>query len=182
MPVARTPFAFQDFTNRIGDSSLTLEAAALPSIGPAVITVPSDPAPLGIRDGQTLIVNDGKVSHFNAGWGSTVVVNGGRHEHSTAVGAQVTISGGTVAGFHAYNGSVVNISGGLTFGGFVPWRAHSGSVVNISGGSHERILVTGGEVNISGGTLITIVSSGMVNISGGSVNPVRASSGCTGSA
>ncbi len=110
-----TPFGFSISAliplvqDRFASGSLTLHAAALPAIGPATITTPDDPVPLGIRAGQTLVVEDGGAvgDHFNAGWGSTVEVTGGQvGENFEAVGATVNISGGQIGEeFDVYQGS-----------------------------------------------------------------------------
>ena len=131
-----TPFAFASLdSDSIDDGTLTLTAATLAPVGPAVITLPSDPAPLGIRTGQTLVVDHGGIlgDNFNAGWGSVVEVNAGGQvgNNLEAVGAQVTISGGSVgSSFDANSGSVVNISGGSVGADF---DAYSGSEVNLFG-------------------------------------------------
>jgi len=196
-----TPFAFSSLdSNRIDDGTLTLIASELPPTGPAVIVVPSDPAPLGIRAGQTLIIEDGGEigRNFNAGWGSRVNLSGGMIDRRfSALGAQVTISDGWIDSFfEAAGGSVVDISGGLVSNGF---HAHdslvnisggrvwidfvaSGSVVNISGGEvGSRFVATGGSVvNISGGLVKDAfnVTDSELNISSGSVGTgFRANSG-----
>ncbi|MCH7752458.1 MAG: hypothetical protein IH898_09935, partial [Planctomycetes bacterium] len=131
-----TPFAFASLdSDNIDPNTLTLIAAAIAPVGPAVITLPSDPAPLGIRTGQTLVVDNGGIlgDNFNAGWGSVVEVNAGGQvgNNLEAVGAQVTISGGSVGNdFDAYSGSVVNISGGSVGDDF---QASNGSEVNLFG-------------------------------------------------
>mgnify|MGYP001171842975 CR=1 FL=1 len=45
----------------IFDNTLTLSAASLPAIDPAVINLPTDPVPLGLRTGQTLMTNSSGV-------------------------------------------------------------------------------------------------------------------------
>ncbi|MCH7752566.1 MAG: hypothetical protein IH898_10490, partial [Planctomycetes bacterium] len=128
-----TPFAFSSFDS-IAVGTLTLEAAELPPVGPALIVLPSDPVPLGIRTGQMLIVKDDESlgPNFNAGWGSTVLVTGGRlSSNFEAVGAEVTIVSGLVGtDFDAFTGSVVDISGGSVGNDF---DAFSGSEVNLFG-------------------------------------------------
>jgi len=152
-----TPFAFSSLkSDVISDGTLRLTTAVLPPIGPAVIMLPNDPAPIGIRSGQTLVVKDGGVVHDNflAGWDSTLVITGGTIGRDFAtVGAKVSISGGTIGEFFgAFSGSEVNISGGSVGEYF---RANSGSVVNISGGSVDKNFNAnqGSVVNISGGVI-----------------------------
>jgi len=176
-----TPFAFssQD-SDFFTDGTLTLEAATSPPVGPAVIMLPADPAPLGVHSGQTLVVEEGGLlgENFNAGWGSTVQINAGQVGNNfEAVGAHVTVSGGTVgAGFDAFAGSTVTISGGSVGGAFL---AESGSTVNISGGTvgdffraenDSTINISGGSVgdHFTSGSTSTVAGS-IVNISGGSI-------------
>jgi hypothetical protein len=182
---------------------LSLTAAALPAGGPAIVMVPSDPAPLGVRNGQTLVLAAGGNigNHFNAGRSSIVNITGGQiGSNFEAVDAQVTISGGTIgSNFDAFRGSVVNINNGSIgdhfdawsdstvniFGGIVgtSFEARSGSLVNIMGGSVGSSFAANGncEVNISGGTFGTFFNANggsVVNISGGTFdNDFNAKSG-----
>ena len=188
-----TPFAFSshdmdDFSN----GTLTLHRTALPAIGPPVIVVPTDPVPLGIREGQTVIVNEGGVvgNNFNAGRGSTTVVTGGSVGRNLELaGATLVASAGTIGNdLDAFSGSNVSISGGEVGFGF---RVHDGTVnisdgsigdffrvhfstVNITGGSVGETFgaVNGSTVNISGGLVADFGDAflgSIVNISGGSV-------------
>ena len=101
------------------------------------MTASTDPVPLGIRQGQTLIVDAARVvrNSFNAGMGSTVIVQrrGTVGDNLEAVGAEVTITGGSVGpNFDAFAGSRVTISGG-TVG--VEFRVFDGGQVTIIGGT-----------------------------------------------
>ena len=197
-----TPFAFSSIDRDIiADGTVTLNAAALPAIGPAVINVPSDAVPLGIRSGQTLNLAEGGVvsDQFNAGWGSTVHVTGGDFgKNFEAVGAEVNISAGTIGGdFTAWHSSVT-ITGG-TINSVYPdqFRIAGDSVVNISGGElkqdtivdHSTANISGGNiedldvsnqstVNVAGGTLdVNRVEQSTINIYGGDVNLQRVRNG-----
>ena len=169
-----TPFAFSKRdADEIANGALTLQAAALPAIGPTTIRVPSDPAPMGVRTGQTLIVDNGGMvdDYFRAGHGSAVKILGGTVGNNfEAVGAQVDISGATVGrGFRAFR-STVNISEGAAVTSIV---AFSGSTVNISGGTIGGSLgASGSTVNIFGGSVgarSTAASGSSVNIFDGDV-------------
>jgi hypothetical protein len=125
-----TPFAFSDQeSDYVAAGTLTLRATALPTPGPAVIQVPHDPAPKGLRTGQSLLLSEGGVlgEKFTAGWGSSVTISGGQIGDSfKAIGAVANISGGTFNGrFHAAYGSLVNISGGTFSGTFFRRRGAS---------------------------------------------------------
>ena len=195
-----TPFAFSNQDSEIsngGDAfangTLTLQAVAIPAIGPAEITRPPDAAVTFLRHDQTLTLLAGATvgDNFNAGWGSRVNVSGGAiGRNFEAAGAEVNVSAGSISsGFDAYTGSVVNISGGTVCNLF---DAFGGSVVNISGGSlgdnatafgGSVVNITGGsigtgfhaeqsEVHVSGGTFagaFTADEGSEVQISGGSV-------------
>jgi hypothetical protein len=163
------------FGDYLAGGTLALHAAPLPTRGPAEIQLPTDPAPLGLRTGQTLVVSEGGAlpSNFTAGWGTAVNIQGGDVGHNfQATGALVNISGGNIGhGLSAHYGSVVNISGGTFLGSL---SANRGSVLNISGGmfGHYLSAGSGGVVNIAGGTIAEYsyaLDGSVFNISGGSV-------------
>jgi hypothetical protein len=172
-----TPYAF---SSQDGDSIargvLTLQASALPPAGAPLITVPTDPIPLGIRMGQTLRVDDGGVvpDNFNAGLGARVNIEAGGTvgDNFEAVGAAVRVAGGTV-GDHSsvWNGGTVDIVGGEIGERFT---AGNDIRVTISGGlvgDHFRVR-NGSEVNISGGSFgdfFAVEPGSSVTISGGSI-------------
>lgn len=166
-----TPFAFST-----GDqdtiSEVTLEAAPLPAVGPAVITASTDEVPLGIRSGQTLNVDDGSGVLFNfvAGPGSTMNVSeGGRVRNgSKAIGATVNVTGGEVEyGFDAMLGTTVEVSGGE----MERVDVFDGSTVRISGdGEILRVDVKpGGHLDVAGGKVIypLIRAGGTADMTGG---------------
>jgi hypothetical protein len=133
--------------------ALTLQAASLPPVGPTLITASSDPVPLGIRRGQTLLVDNGGIvrDNFNAAPGSTVSVEGGTvGKNFEIIGATVNISSGEVGDrLEAFDGSQVNISGG-SVGHFFRML---GGTTNISGGSiGGEFYVQGGTATVSGGS------------------------------
>ncbi len=161
-----TPFATPVF------AGLAVEFEPPPAHEPDTFVVPADAVPVGVRDRQTLVINEGAEigDAYTAGWGSTVVMNGGQIGRSfKVVGGDVTISGGTVGdGFEAYAGSAVKMSGG-SLGKAV--YARSGSTFNISGGSVGQMFTSSDSViNISGGTIGDHTwARGEVVVSGGKV-------------
>jgi hypothetical protein len=171
-----TPFAFTGLdleSDRL--YGILLHASAPPLIGPAVVNVPSDAVPKGVRQGQTLIVGEGGVirDNYNVGWNSALEVAGGQvGDGLEAVGASVTVSGGNVGqAFSAFYGTTVNITGGNVGQYF---NANHGSVVNITGGSVGRDSSSraGSIVNVSGGSIdvsFDALQGSTVNISGGNV-------------
>jgi hypothetical protein len=170
-----TPFAFSSLDDdSIAPGTLTVQTSELPPVGPSVITASTDAIPLGIRQGQTLVVDPGGMvgDNFNAGRGSTVNVTGGTvGNYLEVVEATVTISDGSVGGQFDAFGSQVNISGGAVVTGL---EAFHGSVVNIMGGSvgNDLIAFPGSQVNISGGAVgdeFEAWDGSQVTISGGAV-------------
>lgn len=149
--------------------------------GPLTIHVPTDAAPQGVHNGQTLILNDGGAlpNLFTASHGSKVEVRGGTVGFNfEAIGAEVDISGGRVStidafadatieirgnaewsGLEVFAGGTANISGGL--GNGLNWyRASKNSTLNISGGEIRGDLeAEGANVHVSGG-----LNSGMMLI------------------
>jgi hypothetical protein len=165
-----TPFVF---TRRDGDTDqiagpITLKAAALPAVGPAVINLPPGSAPNSVRAGQTINVGAGGFLPytFQAGRGSTVNINGGTANASLeAAGATVNLNAGNLGdGFDAYRGTVLNVSGGT-----VGWHlnAGAGSVVNINGGivGPDMRAYSGSQIKLAGG----VVGYGLLAFSGSSL-------------
>jgi hypothetical protein len=181
-----TPFAFSSLDGDvIADGALSLTAQSLPPIGPPLITVPGDPVPLGIRSGQTLIVNGGPLASglgiFNAGLGSSLVVNGSISSGLEAVGADVEIHGGLVAGIEAYTGTSVTISGGEVRG----IQAYSGSDWVISGGEvfdNNIDVFAGAEVTLLGGEFFLdgLPIAGLTNPGDSIILATRGSTNLTG--
>ena len=147
-----TPFAFNsDDRDSLANGTLTLDEIDLPAIGPAQLVATIDSIPLGIRQGQSLVVDTGGSvgDHFGAGAGSDVRIEGGTiGENLEAVGATVAVIDGTI-GDHmdAFNGSTIKV-----FGGHVgdDLGAFNGSEVEILGG------VVGAEFHAYGGSTVTL--------------------------
>ena len=180
-------------SKKIADGTLTLTAENLPPVSPPNIVLPTDTKPSGLRDGQTLTINEGGIlgDEFNASWGSTVMLSGGTiGDNFEAVGADITILSGTIGShFRAYTGSTVNLSGG-TIGNSL--GVYQGSSLYVSGdptigsfSAYENSQVVfsegtvagnffareGSTVSISGGSIHKITSwSDHFTISGGSIN------------
>jgi hypothetical protein len=168
-----------------------VKRAAAPPVGPAMINVPSDAAPLGVRAGQTLVVhNQGLVpANFNAGQGSRVDVLGGTVQGNfEAVDAEVNVMGGTILGLDAFLGTRVHMSGGTlsatliaseleTMSGTITsLLASNGSNADIRGGrltgasaqTSSTISIHSGQV----GNLLTARSDSTINIHGGTIGEV----------
>lgn len=163
----------------IAAGSLHLVNAPIPSAAPAVLQLPGDEVPSGLRTGQRLTVAAGGIAPkgFNATWGSTVAVDGGVvGDRFHAAGAEVNVASGRVGELALFGrGSVLNLSGGAVgsnlnigngasfnmTGGTVGWlfEALPGSDVRIAGGNvgrnaqayeDSRVQLVGGEFRIDG--------------------------------
>ena len=157
------------------DGTLTLQLAAVPAPGPAIINAPSDPVPTSLRSGQTLNLAAGaEMSDHFITHGATVNVTGGvmglRGEmngtelnvHSGSVGSSLDVlygstvnlhPGGSIASFlNLFDGSELNMTGGSVG---ILMTAYAGSVVNISAGdvNYSFAARDGSLVNISGGAI-----------------------------
>jgi hypothetical protein len=149
-----TPFALGSSYQWFAPGTLSLQTVAIPAAGPSVIRVPTDPVPLGLRSGQTLVLSDGGDlgDDFTADFGSVIRMSGGRVGNGLkVVGSLVNITGGEVFGIQALLGSVVNFSGGVTQ--YV--QVERGGVVNLSGGeiAGQMSLSSGGRARVTGGKL-----------------------------
>jgi hypothetical protein len=150
-----TPFVFSNFrTDQIASGAITLEKAELPSIGSPMIEVPGNPVPLGIRAGQTLLVdNGGEVApSFRAGWGSTLRIEAGSVGHSLeTVGSHVELIDGSIGNSATFfTGSLVEVQGG-SIGDAV--RVQKGATLRVSGGrvGIAPTIENGAQLEISGG-------------------------------
>lgn len=162
-------FAIQRHT--LGDT-LTLNVVAAPA-KPATINTPSDPAPLGLRSGQTLNLSDGATLNDNFyAVDATLNMSGGSvGRHLEVMGTSVDITGGSVDEyFRARSGSTVNISGGAVGHGVVL----SNSTATITGGTIKGSIDVGpdSQLDFQGGTIgrnSEFFSGSTVNITGDSL-------------
>jgi hypothetical protein len=154
----------------------TLEAAELPTLMPGEFLASTNLPPLGIRAGQTLIVDSSAVvgDNYISAPGSTLEVQTGGTVGTNfeAVGAAIDIDGGSIGNdFDVASGTAVNVFGGNIGTGL---DAFAGSTVNISGGSVGNTFdaFDGSTVNISDGIVSTnfdAENGSLVNIAGGSI-------------
>lgn len=157
---------FASSLGALGDT-LTLVAANTPAKQP-VINSPNDPAPLGLRSGQTLNLSSGaELVKFFTATDSTLNINGGSTGKGlTTYGTEVMVTDGTIDEyFRAFSGSVVTISGGQVENGVL---IHE-SLARINGGHIKGIdVVSNSTVDIFGGTIdnIDARSGGQVNFTG----------------
>ncbi|WP_146589068.1 dockerin type I repeat-containing protein [Posidoniimonas polymericola] len=168
-----TPFAF---TTEDGDtlSELRLEAAEPLPATPGVFTASLGDAPLGLRAGQTLNVDDGATSRFNvvAGHGSTLnVLPGGKLRYGgKAIGAEINISGGVVEyGFDAMLGTQVHATGGSV--DRIDVFAGSTLVIDGDGRVSGAKVKSGGRLELVGGSLsgLQIAAGAAAEMTGGTL-------------
>lgn len=161
-----SPFVFRQ---QAGGQPLTLEVAPPPAAA-ATITIPSDTAPLALRDGQTLNLGPGGQlgSHFVAGWNCTLNVSGGQIGPSLGTyGARVDINGGTIGSdFHAHRSTVSIEAGEFENAMFT----HS-SLVDIAGGSFSLLRVErDAAVTLRGGQVAALTAAeGHIRLLGGHI-------------
>ena len=148
-------FAFSSRDRYFAEGTLSLELTEVPAPGPHFISVPNDPAPLGLRSGQTLLLGDGGDlgDHFTADWGSTLRMTGGHIGWGfQSVGSAVNITGGNIETLNALYGSIVNVSGGSidyfldAYRGAIVNVLEGGTVGNFSLHDGGRLVVDGGSV------------------------------------
>lgn len=126
-------FDYEDGDRSPAGMNLTVTDVAPSEEGHFVSSV--DELPVGLRDRQTLLVDDGGIvpDNFVAGSGSAVLLTAGTvGDNLELIHATLTMTGGTLAGkLDAYLDSQIVIRGG-----HVPAEihAHSGSRVTIMGG------------------------------------------------
>jgi hypothetical protein len=186
-----TPFIFSPLAGDVL-GGVMLQSVATPPIDTTPITVDRDNAPRGLREGQTLSLQEGGrlVDHFAAVNATLHITGGGPVNGLEVAGSQVAISGGTIGRFfRAYAGSQVTVSGGQVGDNFEVF----GSQATISAGAvgsrfravdESRVTISGGEVGfrfeaadgsevtITGGIVssdASVASNAHVAISGGVV-------------
>jgi len=141
-----TTFAFgKGFrtSDSFAEGSVALEFVEPPAVGLDIITVPTDPAPFGIRGGQTLIVEAGGSvpDNVTAGVGSRVEVREGGMigANFEAVGSTVLVEGGSI-------GPKLDIFAGTTL-------TMTDGVLGAGSSSPDSVNVFGGTLNLHGGTI-----------------------------
>ena len=172
-----THFAFSTHNNdSISDGVLTLEVAEeLPPIDLSTIVASTDPVPIGIRRGQTLLVDDGAMVRdgIQAGPGAVVRVESGGQMGGDlrAVGADVMVLGGQIGPFFKALGSTVNITGGEIDNAFRSENSevsiHGGHVGNSFAAIESTVRISAGSI----GAFFNASAGSSVTISGGQIGP-----------
>ena len=179
-----------------GDQSMfRLTQRAIPDFDPDarfVVNAPTDFVPPSLRQGQTLILEDGGQLPFEfTSVGGNLEIRGGSAERILSniligsrielVDTEIDVSGGSIFAISAYGGSA-NISGGeigvleafldnntdITSGDIGSLTSESGSLVNIFNGEIGSLDVAG-EVNLFDGDVtsdIAVTDGGVLNIFG----------------
>ena len=151
-----TPFAYLAYVD-IPAINIT-EAEVDLATSQAIVDASQDPVPPAIRDGQTLLVNNGAAVHdvFRAGIGSKVNIGatGSVGDHFESIGATVVVNGGSIGtGFRAYLDSRVVINGGIVGSGF---QVFDGAEVVLTRGTIGDAS-TAGDFVVHGGAKVTVL-------------------------
>ena len=173
-----TPFVFTD-EDSLSEGEITLEAVELPPVMTTMITASTDDIPLGLREGQTLRVDDGSFirDDFIASRGSTVNVEPGGSigRWFEAVGAEVNVAGMIGRSFRALD-STVHVEAGE----IGPDFEASDSTITISGGEISEVIeASASTVTISGGIVGSSLRANGSNVEliGGTIGSLRATDG-----
>lgn len=179
-----------DLDDRFYEDVLTLELAPVPAVS-AVVNVPSDPMPLGLRSGQTLNLSAGAAGDYFAAVNAVVNVNGGSiGDGLEALNSPVTITDGSIGNEMAmFSGSTLHVAGGsigddayagpgsrITIdGGSVGKRffIDEGGTLNLNGGTvGDELYMIDGTLNLAGGHILgdLEVDGGTVNVTGGKID------------
>ena len=119
--------------DRIDPGTLTLVETTVAPNGPTVINLPFDEAPLSVRNGQILNVEEGgRIEQSFSSIDSTINMYGGELGYGAELVDSVfnILDGSVDARFTAYGDSVVNVSGG-SFGEQL--TIHDGVTFNLTG-------------------------------------------------
>jgi hypothetical protein len=179
-----------DLDDRFYEDVLTLELAPVPGVS-AVVNVPSDPMPPGLRPGQTLNLAAGAAGDYFAAVDAVVNVNGGSiGDGLEALNSAVTITDGSIGHNMAiFSGSTLHVAGGsigddayagpgsrITIdGGSVGQRLYidEGGTLNLNGGTvGDELYMIDGTLNLAGGHILgdLDVDGGTVNVTGGKID------------
>ena len=169
-----TPFLFTSRENdQFAEGALLLERVDTVPVESATINIPTDPTPLGIRDGQTInVVTEGRLAdNFTTSQRSIVNVHGGTiGSNFESIGSEINVFDGQISyDWDLFDGGVLNLYGG----GVERGEVHQGGTMNIEGGAvHSTLSIReGGTVNVHGGAIsqIEAEAGSMVNIKGGEI-------------
>jgi len=161
--------------DKVAAGTLTLVHDDPPAPVPTVIHVPSDPAPQGVRAGQTLVVDDGGnvPAQFTAVEGSAIQLRGGQiGTDFEAVGAQVDVTGGILERGTLFHGTQMHVSGGQVNYLFMVEGAnlhvdHAGKVNFLFAGAGSDVTIVGGQVNVGGrGFPVSVDAGAQLRFSG----------------
>ncbi|TWT85236.1 hypothetical protein Pla123a_00420 [Posidoniimonas polymericola] len=138
--------------------TLMLSRVEVPPAKPGLAPIGAEP-PRGVRDGQLVVVDNGRSlpSNFSAGAGSAVaIVDGSIGGNLEMNGASLLMTGGSVGSYSdAFNGSTVTVAGGVVG----PYFDSFGSTVVVSGDGRVDPgfnAFEGSEVVIKGGQVLGV--------------------------
>jgi hypothetical protein len=143
-------------SDNLGQGTLSLTSAAVPSAALQIFHAPGAPVPHSLRSGQRLELGEGGVAPaaFHASWGSSIRIEGGEvGPRFRAAGAVIDLMSGHLGGGAVLTmGSVLNVSAGSI--GY-ELTAASGSTVNVTGGvvGNSFNAFPGSTINLAGGVI-----------------------------
>jgi hypothetical protein len=165
-------FVFDGADDSLVDVELV--AVPLPAIDttPIVVNTLNPTAPKGLRQGQTLTLQEGgKLVGWFGMSDATLVVEGGSTDHIKASGSSILMNGGSTGDlFRAYAQTTVNLNGG-TIGEFAEFYGDSTLEIN-SGQIGSFLNVYDSTVTINGGSVgeyMRAFDGSVVNVNGGTV-------------
>ncbi|MBB6442677.1 PEP-CTERM sorting domain-containing protein [Phycisphaera mikurensis] len=145
-------FLFSPLAGDEVSNSAQFTSASLPAVDLTPIQVNSltDPAPRGLRPGQSLVLDGGYIGPGFVAIESDLSILAGNTGGLSVLESRVQISGGHVFGLDIYTGSDVEVSGGEITGGL---RIMPGSSVDLRGGQIGQGVSTleGSDVSAFGG-------------------------------
>lgn len=179
-PIALTSWMFNSryggaTPDKLAAGTLTLAYEVPPVPGAAVFHVPTDPAPPGVRAGQTLIVDAGGSipADFTAVEGSVVQLRGGQiREGFEAVGAEIHVTGGTLERGTLFQGTHMHVAGGQVNYLFMAEGSQlhvdrAGKVNFLFTGAGAEVTIVGGQVNVGGrGFPVSVDAGAQLRFSG----------------
>ena len=166
-----------DFTNGGDQSFFRLTQRAIPAFDAnlrLVVDAPTDFVPSSLRQGQTLVLQEGgRLPYGFNSVGGRLEIEGGSGalgfsdaqvlgSRIVLVDSELDVSGGSAADVIIYEGSTANVSEGR----ISVFRAYSDTITNITGGEISNALFanTGSVVNVFDGEINLLEVGGEVNI------------------
>ena len=168
-----TPFLLTPMiTDRLSNVTLTQVPIAPANLTPIIVSSATPTPPAGLRTGQSLTLNSGKLRDGFQAYGAQMLINGGDVGFATrVVDTRVDFNGGRVGrDFAAFGDSLVNVAGGEVGPGFISDSA----IVNVTSGKIDDnfLILHGSTATVSGGIVgrFVAIENSTLNMSNGFVD------------